>query len=423
MTIDSIRLTDLAAPEFSPEVVAIRAAMTGMAGGLDFDPDAMRANAIAEVGLADFGGKAYTEPFVVLAGAVDRSKILSPVGRLMMHAQIMQLLKNRLLLADLLKRHPEIHDTEIVRPIIICGLPRTGTTHLHNLMAADPALRSLPYWESLEPIPLPTEADADPDPRLERCEMALDFVNQAMPEFKRMHEMTTWHVHEEIQLLGMDFSTMLFESVALIPEWRDYYMAHDQTPHYRYLKTVLKALQFLRGGERWVLKSPQHLEQFGPLLDAFGDATFVVTHRDPVAVVISMATMAAYTARMYHDPVDPGLFGQYWANRLETMLRASVRDRDLLPADQSIDVGFGEFMADDIAMVRRIYDLADQPFTRPVEAAMAGYMAEHPQGRFGRVDYRAEDIGLDKADLEERFAFYADRFLNDQQLQENIGPG
>lgn len=413
MTIDSIRLKDLAEPEFSPEVIAIRTGMTGMADDLDFDPDAMRAKAIAEVGLNDFGGKAYEEPFEVLVGAVDRSEIISPVGRFMMHSQLMQLLKNRLLLADLLTRHPEIHEIKILRPIIICGLPRTGTTHLHNLMAADPALRSLPYWESLEPIPLPGEADADPDPRLERCEMALDFVNRAMPEFRRMHEMTTWHVHEEIQLLAMDFSTMYFESIALIPEWRDYYLDHDQTPHYRYLKTVLKALQFLRGGDRWVLKSPQHLEQFGPLFKMFQDATFVVTHRDPVAVVTSMATMAAYTARMYHDPVDPDLFGRYWADRLETMLRASVRDRGLLPADQSIDVRFGEFMADDIAMVRRIYDLADQLFTQRVEAAMAGYMAEHPQGRFGRVDYRTEDIGLDQADLKRRFAFYVDRFLKD----------
>ncbi|MFC2027049.1 sulfotransferase [Chloroflexota bacterium] len=413
MTTDSIRLTDLAKPQFCPEIIAIRSVMTGMADDLDFDPDAMRAKAIAEVELEDFGGEDYVEPFVILAGAVDHSKIISPVGRFMMHAQLMQLLKNRLLLADLLTRHPEIHDIEIVRPIIICGLPRTGTTHLHNLMAADPALRSLPYWESLEPIPLPAEADVEPDPRLERCEMGLEFVNQAMPEFNRMHEMTTWHVHEEIQLLAMDFSTMYFESIALLPEWRDYYLNHDQTPHYRYMKTALKALQFLRGGNRWVLKSPQHLEQFSPLLDTFRDAIFVVTHREPVAVVTSMATMAAYTARMYHDPVDPKLFGRYWADRLEKMLGASVRDREKLPAEQSIDVRFGDFMADDIAMVHRIYDLADQPFTQQIGEAMSRYMAEHPQGRFGRVDYRSEDVGLDKDDLMERFAFYADRFLKD----------
>jgi hypothetical protein len=373
----------------------------------------MRSRATSEIGLDDFGEREHEATFEVLASAVDRSEILSPVGRLMMHAQLLQLLKNRLLLTDLLARHPEIDEIEIARPIIICGLPRTGTTHLHNLTAADPALRSLPYWESLEPIPLPAEVGVDPDPRLARCEMGMQFVNQAMPHFKRMHEMTTWHVHEEIQLLAMDFSTMFFESLTLLPRWRDYYLSHDQTPHYRYMKRVLKALQFLRGGNRWVLKSPQHLEQFGPLRETFSDATFVVTHRDPAAVVTSMATMAAYTARMYHDPVDPELFGRYWADRLEVMLWACVRDRERLPTEQSIDVRFDEFMADDTAMVRRIYELADQSFTDDVEATMAAYMSDHPRGRHGRIDYRAEDVGLDRSLLEQRFGFYADRFLSD----------
>jgi hypothetical protein len=413
VTTDSIRLTDLAEPQFSPEISALRASMGAMAQDLDFAPNAMQYHAASEIGLDDFGGSEYEAPFDVLANAVGGSEILSPVGRLMMHAQLMQLLKNRLLLTDLLTRHPEIDEIEIARPIIICGLPRTGTTHLHNLMAADTGLRSLPYWESLEPIPLPSEVGVDPDPRLARCEMALRFVNQAMPDFIRMHEMTTWHVHEEIQLLAMDFSTMFFESVTLLPQWRDYYLSHDQTPHYGYMKRVLKALQFLRGGKRWVLKSPQHLEQFGPLRETFPDATFVVTHRDPATVVTSMATMATYTARMYHDPVDPELFGHYWADRLEVMLQACVRDRDQLPTDQSIDVRFDEFMADDVAMVRRIYDLADQPFTADVEAMMSAYMSEHPQGRHGRVDYHAEDVGLDRALLERRFAFYADRFLGE----------
>src|SRR5205823_2762347 len=157
---------------------------------------------------------------------------------------------------------------------------------LHNLMAADPALRSLPYWESLEPVLPQSEVPApgEPDPRIARTAAALDFVNTSMPEFKRMHEMTVDHVHEESQLLAIDFSTMLFETMTPMPSWRDLYLATDQTPIYGYLKKVLQVLQWLRGGTRWVLKSPQHIEQFGPLAATFPDATFVVTHRDPVAV-------------------------------------------------------------------------------------------------------------------------------------------
>jgi len=194
MAIDTVRLTDLATPQFSPEIAAMRAGIATLADGISFAPEALRAQASAEVGLGDFGDADYEQRFAVLTAAIDGSAMISPIGRFMLRAQLVQLLKNRLLLADLLARHPAIHAIEIARPIIICGLPRTGTTHLHNLMAADPALRSLPYWESLEPIPLPAEAGQEPDPRLARCEMGLRFVNESMPHFRRMHEMTTWHV-------------------------------------------------------------------------------------------------------------------------------------------------------------------------------------------------------------------------------------
>ena len=219
-------------------------------------------------------------------------------GVLQQHTFILGLLKNRLLIEDLVRRHPEILDEQIDAPIIICGLPRTGTTHLHNLMSADPALRSLPYWESLEPVLAERERPPPgaPDPRLERTAMALSFLDAALPYFNRMHEMTVEHTHEEIQLLAIDFSTMLFETTAPMPLWRDDYLARDQRPSYAYLLKVLKVLQWLRGGTRWVLKSPQHLEQFPALVETFPDATFVVTHRDPVSVTASMVMMIAYTA-------------------------------------------------------------------------------------------------------------------------------
>jgi hypothetical protein len=227
-----------------------------------------------------------------------------------------------------------------------------------------------------------------------------------------MHEMTVDHVHEEIQLLAIDFSTMLFETMAPMPTWRDAYLATDQTPSYEYLKRVLQVLTHLRGGPavRWVLKSPQHIEQFGPLSTVFPDATFVVTHRDPVAVTISMATMLAYSARMSFDHPDPQRIGRYWAERGETMLRACERDRDLLPPDQTIDVRFDEFMADDVAMVQRIYAVAQQPFTASTRAAMDAFMATHPRGRHGSVVHDPDVLGIDVDERRRALRFYADRF-------------
>lgn len=410
---EPVRLDDLAAPRFSPEARAIVDGAAAMADDVRLDAAALMEQACEATGLDDFGRLDFVERLELLVWCLEHEGQRSGMGKVSAAAQLGQLLQNRLLLQDLLIRHPEIHDVEISRPMVIAGLPRTGTTHLHNLISADPALRSLPYWESLQPVPFPAEAHlagTPEDPRLARTEGALSVLDVIMPHFRRMHDMTTWHVHEEIQILAMDFSTMLFETMAPMPTWRDYYLAHDQRPHYEYMKTVLKACQFLRGGDRWILKSPQHLEQFGPLIDTFGDATVLVTHRDPVSVMISMGTMLAYSARTSQEPVDPKAIAGYWADRLETMLNAALTDRDLLPADQSMDVRFDEFMADDLGMVRRIYDLADQPMPPASEAALADYVATHQRDRYGKVVYEPAALGIDVTARRTAMRAYRERF-------------
>ena len=391
-------------------------AVEPIAAELRFDTDAVLDQASADTGLDDFGDSSFREPLGVLLRALDTQAERSAMGRVSAHGQVSQLARNRLLVEDVLRAHPEILDVEIERPIFIVGQPRTGTTHLHNLIAADPAMRSLPYWESLEPV-LPADertavAAGAVDPRRERTGAGLGILDDAMPHFKRMHEMTVDHVHEEIQLLAIDFSTMLFETMGVLPEWKQWYVTHDQTPHYEYLRKVLQVLQWQRAaGTRWVLKSPQHLEQFRPLVEVFPDATFVVPHRDPVAVIASNATMLAYTARLSHDVVDPKMIGRYWSDRIESMLNAGMRDHDLLPGAHTIDIAFDEFMADDVAMVERIYAVADQPFTNDTRAAMDAFMVDHPRGRHGGVIYDLEgDFGIDPAERRAAMRDYTDRF-------------
>jgi hypothetical protein len=408
----AVRIDDLAAPRYSDEVRAILDFMEEAGSQLTLDPSELMATARAQTGLEDFGADDFVERLGLLCEAMDREGGFNGAGNVQQHVFITGLLKNRLLIEDLLGRHPEILDEQIVAPIIICGLPRTGTTHLHNLMSADPALRSLPYWESLEPV-LPASEVPEagvPDPRLERTDMALSFLNTALPYFKRMHEMTVEHTHEEIQLLAIDFSTMLFETTAPMTIWRDAYLARDQRPSYAYLHRVLQVLQWLRGGTRWVLKTPQHLEQFPALVDTFPDATFVVTHRDPVSVTASMVTMIAYSARLTRDRVDVEGIGAYWADRLERMLHRCAEERDVLPADRTIDVHFDEFMADDFAMVGRVYDLAGQPLDTRAKKSMVSCMATHPRGLHGAVTYDLSEFGLDAVERRRALAFYAERF-------------
>ncbi len=408
----AVSIDDLADPRYTDDVRAVLDVMEEAGAQLTLGPRLLMDTAVAETGLEDFGAVDFSDRLGVLCRAMREEGGFNGAGVLQQHMFITGLLKNRLLIEDLLRRHPEILEEQIVAPIIICGLPRTGTTHLHNLMSADPALRSLPYWESLEPVLADRErpAPGEPDPRLARTQVALDFLDAAMPYFDRMHEMTVEHTHEEIQLLAIDLSTMLFETTAPMPMWRDAYLARDQRPSYAYLRRILQALQWLRGGTRWVLKSPQHLEQFPALVETFPDATFVVTHRDPVSVTASMVMMIGYSARLTRDRVDVEGIGHYWADRLERMLRRCAEDHHVLPADQTIDVHFDTFMADDLAMVGRVYELAGQPHDARSRAAMTAFMAAHPRGRFGAVRYDLTEFGLDAAERRRALSFYTDRF-------------
>ncbi len=406
-----VHLDDLTEPRFSEDAQQIRDVMASMAPDCPLDADVLHAKARADTGLDDFGADDYRERLDVYLAALQEITAMEPVGVVNHHAQMLQWLKNRLLLADLLTRHPEIHDIDLLPPVVIAGLPRTGTTHLHNLLAAPPTFRTMPYWESNEPFPLPAEAGIEPDPRRTRMDVAVQVMNVVMPHFPLMHEMTTDHVHEEIQLLANDFSTMLFETLAHVPRWRDYYMAHDQTPHYAYLKTQLKAMQFLRGGRRWLLKSPQHLEQLPVLNKVFPDVFVIFTHRDPTPVTLSMLAMITYSARMYCSPVPVNEISATWVQRLGLMLNALVRDRDAIPPERSIDVRFDEFMTDEMAVATHVYEKVGEALDDGTRAAIGGYLAGHQRGRLGTVATSPEMFGLVEGDLRDMFAPYVARFL------------
>ncbi len=406
-----VHLDDLTEPRFSPEAQQILDMMATVAPECPLDADVLHTKAAAETGLADFGDDDYRERLDVYLTALQEIPGMHPAGVVNFHAQLLQWLKNRLLLTDLLTRHPQINDIDLLPPVVIAGLPRTGTTHLHNLLAAAPTFRTMPYWESNEPFPLPSEAGIDPDPRRTRMDVAVQVIDVVMPRFRLMHEMTTDHVHEEIQLLANDLSTMLFETLGHVPRWRDYYMAHDQTSHYEYMRTQLKAMQFLRGGRRWLLKSPQHLEQLPVLDKVFPDVFVIFTHRDPTPVTLSMLAMLTYSARMHCSPVPVNEIAATWVDRLASMLGALVRDRDTIAPQRSVDVRFDEFMADENAVAEEVYRKADEQLDDEARAAIAGYLAGHQRGRHGAVATSPEMFGLDERALREPFAPYVERFL------------
>jgi hypothetical protein len=251
--------------------------------------------------------------------------------------------------------------------------------------------------------------------RVERARQSVRLIRWAAPLMVSMHEMDAELADEEIWLLAVDFATMLFEASYHVPSFRDWYDRADLTPGYAYLRTLLQILQWYHPGERWLLKSPQHLASLGPLLATFPDATVVQTHRDPLPVMASMASMATYGRRMNSDLTDPKIVGRYWSARVEHMLRRSTEDR-AHDDERFVDVQFGDLVTDPLGTVKQVYERADRTLAPAAERAMRAHLDAHPRAEHGRHRYRLEDFGLDPAERRAALAFYTERFAVPEEV-------
>lgn len=413
---NKISIDDLRAPQLSD---AHRQAIAAAeANPVKLTEDTVLAAARQATGLSDFGPDDFRERLGRLIDEWNGDTRAYAIKRSFLLNYAVRYATNRLLIQDILKRYPVIHDEPIERPILVAGLPRSGTTHLLNLLGADTRLRSTPLWETYQPVPNPLEPDRPDgvDPRYARTAANWEAQFAANPLSAAMHPMEPDHFHEDVELMGPDFAGYNFEWLARAPKWRDYYLSTDQTSHYEYMKTVLKILQWQdvkAGGQRkrWVTKCPQHLEQLPVLRKVFPDATVAITYRDPVEVIQSAITMIAYGERMTYPTIDTQGLLDYWTDRVERLLRACVRDRHVWPEAQSVDVPFDTFMADDMAVVREVRTKAGLPETELANREVRDFTESHPRGKYGQLVYNLErDFGVAPDELRKRFDFYYDAF-------------
>ena len=406
-----IALTDLRNPVLTPMQ---RAALDATAAvPVMFSREAVLGAARAETGLHDFGREDFLPRLNVWLGAIDEDANASSITRVNLFQMTVRYAATRLRLEDFVRRHPQVLDVRIDRPIIVAGLPRSGTTHLLGLLSADRRLRSLPWWEAIAPVPAPGDEPTagDTNPRRSRAAAGWAQYEALLPRMGLMHEFSADHISEDIELQALDFSSYLIEWLAYVPRWRDFYLSQDQRGPYAYLKRALQVLTFLRGPERWVIKCPQHMEQLPTLHATFPDAIFVLTHRDPVASIRSAMTMALYAARVLRVRADPGEPLGYWPDRYQRLLRACVRDRDGLPAAQTLDVYFHEFVRDPDRVLREIYRRADLTLTDATLAELHAYLAANAAARTEKLIYDLEgDFGVTAEELRQPFGFYFERF-------------
>ena len=379
-----------------------------------FDLDAMVAEAVEAAGaddLADDDG--FTDRLIAHVAAIESDTGLRQLIRSSLRARVVRKVRNRLSLVDLLKRYPEIADIRIERPLIVVGMPRSGTTHLVNLIAEDPRRRALPYWESEDPIPALGQGPGvfGVDPRYAWVKAEHEALMASTPYVAAMHDRFPEAIEEEVELLDLDMAGYVLEWHARVPSWRDFYLGLDHTRHYAYLKKVLQALTFLRGPRTWVLKSPQHAEQLGPLMATFPDATVAFTHRDPVAVIQSAITMMAYSDRLRRTSIDPDWLVDYWSDRIHRLLSACVRDRELVAAEHSVDIGFHHLGGNEMPVLADFYQRAGVDIPSQVAKRFQAYIDANRRGAKGRIPYDLKrHFGVEPQELRSRFAFYFDRF-------------
>ena len=374
------------------------------------EPESVVAAARKTTGLDDVGPAGFYEGLEVLCRSLDTEAGLSTLGRIGQRAQAVALVANQLQLHDWFTRHPEILDEEIAPPVFVVGPPRTGTTLLSHLLQMDPGLRTLRHWEATKPCPPPMLVEEERDPRLAEAVQTLDRLYTVLPAFRAIHPMEAAGPTECVLLFAIEFRSIHFETGALLPSYGRWLEQADLAPAYATHRRALQLLQWRMPAERWQLKSPAHLMALDALVATYPGARMIWTHRDPLTVLASVASLNTVLHSMSTAEVNPVTVGREWAPKLAMLLDRGCEFRDRVGDDGFYDLDYRELVNDPIGTMKRLYDWLDRPLTPLAEARMRAWMDANPQDRYGRHTYRLEDHGLDPDEEGERFSRYSTRF-------------
>jgi hypothetical protein len=383
---------------------------TGDAGGsFAASEEALHQEAREREGSDDFGDPSYLEGLRVLLRAYDAEARFNDYGRVAARANLVNLLGRRLHAEAMWRQRPELLAHEIRRPIVICGLIRTGSTALHYLLGRDPGLQSLEYWlaESPQPRPPREEWDAHPDFRASVAE--IEAMYAADPSLKAIHFMMADGPEECRHLMAQHFTDDSFEVNASVPSYSAWYEGTDLRPTYRRHRKLVQTIGSTDTRRRWLLKYPVHVRHLDAFLEVYPDACIVQTHRDPARVLYSYCSLITGFRAIFEDGVDATDVArrqmELWAAGLERGIEAR-KGRD--PA-RFFDLHFRDFVADPIAAVKRIYAHFDQELTPEGEAALREWQQSNPQHKHGRHEY-TEEIGIRREEIWDRFGAYMDHF-------------
>lgn len=376
------------------------------------DPDRIRAEARAATGQDDNESAMFDRNLDVLADSLNREGNLSPGGAAQTHGECVAALTNRLESLRWTREHPEILQERIERPILLTGLPRSGTTFFQQLFNRDPALRAPLVWETTAPCPPPAAVPESVPSRVAAAHAETQAIREQIKEFDSIHLRDPEGPEECHNFLAQSFAAIGFHNYMNVPSYAAYLFAElDLEAAYRVHRRQLQLLQWRAPARRWVVKYPNHLIAMGEIMRVYPDASFVMTHRDPVQTLASLCRLtdtfrAARMVRVNHDEVGPQML-DFVSRHLDRLMRFIDE-----PANRShvVNVDYYRLIADPATELETVYTALGMTMPDAVRQDVRAWHASNPKGKRGENRYALADFGLDEDAVAERFGDYMRRF-------------
>jgi sulfotransferase family protein len=373
--------------------------------------DELVARARERAGLEDLGADSWREGLGLLVETCESALGVNAGGREYVYGQIVDALWNRLRVVDYVKRHPQITDEPIERPLVVLGLPRTGTSLASYLLDQDPSRRSLLTWEAEDSIPPSTPDTLRTDPRCLAKKAELDVLAEGLrvANIPMVHWDEADGPTECVFVQGQDFKSYLWEAFMPNTAYAEWLLQADMSSAYEYERTVLQVLQSQAPGT-WSLKMPSHAVHIEALLSAFPDVRIVWAHRDPFKSTASFLRLNYLSRAVLGAPIDVDVIVPNVLRQLKEHVDRPLATRRRIGDGRFFDLHYADLMRDPVAVMRSLYDWAGDDLCASTEKAMLGWLDAHPQDRYGVAPYSLEGSGVTRADLEPIFDGYLSVF-------------
>jgi hypothetical protein len=366
------------------------------------DAQTLRQVAERAAGLNDFGDSYHQEGLEMLLQSIEKDADLHLFGKFGTRLIILNYMTQRLLFVEAQKQTPYVFRTNLNAPFIITGIPRSGTTFLHRMMAIDPNNSGVPFWRLFRPFPTPNKRDL----RESTARWELKFRRPIFPEMDTKHYIREDQEEECVWMSGLTFHSIVFWVIAPVSSYAEWLFTQDRTQYYQEYGLLLKAQQQVVPAQKLVLKAPDHTPNLNTLLSVIPNAKIIQLHREPTTCLTSLNSLFYSTHRSVTNDINPQRLAEVnkkmFTHYLET--NRNIRDDMVVNDDSLLDIKYSQLVADPIGTVRKIYAHFDTPWSNEYEALLQVFVNQHPKNKYGKHHYKPEQFGQSPQELREHFA-------------------